>query len=139
MLRSKDVASRISVHSKRFFRVVLEAIDADRDSPDSFAIKLSMKTHTSLPRVRQLVRRLPCTIKQGLSVDQANRLKVVLEQLNGRARLESYLETPGVDKPASTQPAVHLGEDAEEVVVELRNCVSCGTALDEGAESCSFC
>ncbi len=139
MLRSQDVDSRISVHSKRFFRVVLESIDVDRESPESFALKLSLRTRTALPRVRQVVRRLPSAVKQGLSVDQANKLKVILEQLGGRVRLESYLETPGVDDPTPRAPTVHLGHDAEEVVVELRNCATCGRSLDEGSESCSFC
>jgi hypothetical protein len=134
------VSARISVHSKRYFRVVLESINPDRESAESFAIKLAMRTRTSLPRVRQVVRRLPCPVKQGVSVAQANALKSVLEGIGGKARIESYLETPGLDTPQPQSKPVHLGHDeADEVVVELRNCAVCGWALEEGSESCSFC
>ncbi len=119
--------------------MVLESIDLDRESPEGFAIKLAMRTRTPLPRVRMVVRRLPCAVKQGVSVAQANALKSVLEKIGGRARLESYLETPGVDDRPPKSAPVYLGQDdVKDDVVELRNCVACGWALDEGSESCSF-
>jgi hypothetical protein len=119
---------------------VLESIDPNVETPDTFAIKLAMRTRTSLPRVRQVVRGIPCAIKQGVSVGQANALKSILEEIGGRARLESYLVTPGVDDPPPKSVPVRLGyDDVEDDVVELRNCVACGGPLEDGSESCPVC
>jgi len=101
--------------------VVLESIDLDRESPDSFAIKLAVRTRTPVTRVRQVVSWLPCTVKRGLGVDQANKLRGVLQELGGRVRIESYLETPGAEVPEESSSPLFLGEDAaEEDVVEGR-------------------
>jgi hypothetical protein len=120
--------------------VVLESIDRDRESPESFAIKLSVRMRTPLPRVRQVVSWLPCTVKRGLSVDQANRLKETLEGIGGRVRVQSYLETPGAETTEPSSGPLFLGqEDTEEGVVEMRECLECGSPLDGGAECCSAC
>lgn len=102
----------ISIHTKRYYLVILEGIDTQRETVESFAIKLSMRTRTTLPRVRQILRNLPYTIKKGLSMAQANRLKNVIEELGGQVRLEPHFVTPrtgreeaGPDEPASAPPS----------------------------------
>ena len=115
------MAQKVSLHSKKYYRVVLETIDPARANPESFAIKLAMASRTSLPRVRQVVRNLPYAIKKGLTVAQANRLKSLVEKCGGRARLETYFLTPGQDdRPSSAGSAIApLPEEAESASVEL--------------------
>lgn len=123
------MSEKVSIHSKKFYRVVLESIDPQRENVDSFAIKLAMRTRTSLPRVRQVVRNLPKTVKRGLDVRQANRLKTAIEEVGGRARLETYFLTPGETESASRPSPPRDAQ--EEPVVELR-----GMSLDPDLDEC---
>ena len=96
-----------SIHTKRYYLVILEGIDPKRETVESFAIKLSMRTRTTLPRVRQILRNLPYTIKKGVSMAQANRLKNVIEEIGGQVRLEPHFVTPGDgrEQPGPDAPA----------------------------------
>ena len=107
--------SKISVHSKKYYRVVLEKIDRERATIESFTIKLSLRMRTSLPRVKQVARRLPCAIKHSLTVNQANKLKNLLEELGGVVRIESHIVTPGeADSGVQPSSSQATGADAED-------------------------
>jgi hypothetical protein len=130
------MAQKITVHTRKFYRVVLEGIDAKVASTESFSIKLSLRMRTPLPRVRQVLRKLPCTIKRGLEADQANRLKAVLESIGGRVHLESYFVTPGQEEPCDGHLQI-VPEEPDVVVTQV--CPSCGREDEAGAKHCSFC
>jgi len=131
------MASQVTVHSKKLFRVILEAIDRTQETPDTFAIKLSMRLRTPLPRCRQVTRNLPSTIKQNVSVEKANKFKAILEEIGGRVRVESHFVTPGAEKPTK-KPQEESEQPELDILVEF-NCPSCGARQPEDAESCSVC
>jgi hypothetical protein len=123
-----------SVHTKKYYRVVLEDFNRDTESLEGFAIKLSMRTRTTLPRVRQVLRNLPYVIKSGLSSEQANLLKSILERSGGRVRVESHFVTPGAHSTAE-QP-----EPGQETTTENSTiCPECGWAVESDSNHCSFC
>ncbi len=124
----------ITIHTKKFFRVVLEGFDPTVDTAESFSVKLSMRTRVSLPRARQLVAGLPRIVKSGLSAAQANRLKSVLEDIGGKARLETHLVTPGENHDIAADLRSD-GGDSDETMV----CPSCGWEEKVGATFCSIC
>jgi hypothetical protein len=131
------MASQVTVHSEKLYRVVLEKIDRTQETADTFAIKLSMRTRTPLPRCRLVIRRLPSVIKQNVSVAKANKLKAILEEIGGRARVESHFVTQG-----AADPTIEHQEQPEhpelDTLVEF-NCPSCGSREQEDAEFCSSC
>ncbi len=127
----------ISIHAKKYFRVILEGINADAETPESFALKLTARMRVSLPRVKSLIGRLPCTVKEHLTAAQANRLKDLLETLGGRVRIEAHLVTPAGAEPVwERQPGRSRLSHAED-----RNftCPECGWEAEKGATHCSFC
>ncbi|MDH3216035.1 MAG: hypothetical protein OEN01_07045 [Candidatus Krumholzibacteria bacterium] len=127
----------MSVHTKKYYRVVLEEIDRSCETIDTFSIKLSMRTRTPLPRVRQVVRKLPYAIKSGLSAAQANKLKSILEEIGGRTRLETHFVTPG--RADSTDARTRTAELVPTSDRGLTPCPACGWEDETGAEFCSFC
>jgi hypothetical protein len=127
-------SGNVSVYTKKYYRVVLEGFDQKRENADSFAIKLSIRTRTPLPRVRHVLRRLPRTIRSGLSQEQANRLKAVLESIGGVARLEAHFVTPGQSEELKPRPLV-VKDHVENVIV----CPECGWEEEEGVTYCSLC
>ncbi|UCG51261.1 MAG: hypothetical protein JSW58_13855 [Candidatus Latescibacterota bacterium] len=130
-----DSVKNITIHTKKYYRVVLESVDAKRETPETFAIKLSVRTRTPLPRAKQVVKELPFTLKSNLSAAQANRLKSVIEDIGGKARLESHLVTPGaddVDRPPDLRSGV---SEATETIV----CPACGWEEKGDAKHCSLC
>ena len=74
------MSSKATINHKKYYRVILEGFDPQKANADSFALKLSMATRTSLPRARQVVRGLPTVIKRDLDVVQANKLKSNVER-----------------------------------------------------------
>jgi hypothetical protein len=109
---------------------------------ESFAIKLSMRLKVAFPRVRQVVRNLPYTVKSHLSASQANKLKAMIEEVGGRIRLETHFATPGdktMEDPRSDsrdRGPVPAPEEATDGKIE---CPSCGLESEEGASFCPMC
>ncbi len=129
------MAQKVTVNTKKYYRVILEGIDPNIASPESFAIKLSLRTRTALPRVQQVLRHLPYSVKRGVDADQANKLKSVLESIGGRARLETYFVTPGQKDSDGDVQVV----PADSPVVSKVTCPTCGWEDEAGAGHCSFC
>jgi outer membrane biosynthesis protein TonB len=128
---------KVSIHSKKYYRVVLESIDPQRENAESFAIKLAMRTRTSLPRVRQVIRKLPKTIKKGLDVQRANKLKTVIEETGGIVRVESYFVTPGDEAAPEQSQTVTVTRSENAADVELRD-MSLDPELDDCIESADW-
>lgn len=133
MVHASCPGMSVSVHSKKYYKVILEEIDASRETFESFVVKLSVRTRTTLPRAKGLARHLPRTMRQGLSATQANQLKAVLEDIGGRVRLETYLETPGEERE------VRSGVDRMPSGDGSVTCPECGTKEEADAEFCGFC
>jgi hypothetical protein len=125
---------RITIHTKKFYRVILEGIDTDTETPDSFAVKLSVKVHVPLARAQLVARCLPYTAKSGLNTEQANRLKTLLEEIGGKTRVEPYFVTPQ-DPVAADGPAGERAGGGKTPVL----CPECGAEQPSGAAYCSFC
>ena len=95
---------KFSVHSTKLYRVVLEGIDRNRETPATFALKLAMRMRTPLPRCKQVVRNLPYAIKSGLTASQANRFSSILKELGGEVSVEAYVVGPEVGKGPTSPP-----------------------------------
>jgi hypothetical protein len=88
-------AQELSIHTKKYYRVILLSIDPEKESPDSFAIKMSIRLRVPMPKVKHLLKYMPCDLKSGLTIQQANKLYHVLQELGGVAEVEQYFLTPG--------------------------------------------
>jgi hypothetical protein len=135
LLPMGNSSGNITIHTRRFYRVVLERIDGRRETLDSFAIKLSMATRTPIKRAKQIGMNLPHTIKSNLSAPQANRLKSVVEEIGGIARLEAHLVTPGEKARAAPTELKSAGPSTSAPFV----CPSCGWEEKGGAMHCPMC
>lgn len=130
----------LSIHTKKFYRVVLLAIDPEQETMESFAIKLSMRLKVAFPRVRQVVQNLPYTVKSHLSASQANKLKSMIEEVGGRIRLETHFATPGDKKMADPRGDSRDHDPAPEgAAAEMNQCPSCGWESAEDVSFCSMC
>ncbi|MFQ5511889.1 MAG: hypothetical protein ACE5EO_08575 [Candidatus Krumholzibacteriia bacterium] len=131
-----ETDEQLSVHSRKFYKVVLEAIDDENETMESFAIKLSMRLRVPFPRIRQVLRQLPCTVKSHVTAAQANRLKAMIEEVGGRVRLETHFATPGSREDAPEDLRDDAGGAKDEGKIQ---CPACGWESDEGAQFCSMC
>ncbi len=123
------------------YRVILETIDRSIETPDTFALKLSIRLKSPVVRMRQLVSRAPCTMAQRLPYKKARWLQKVIEELGGTARLEMVVEAvpAAAEKPA---PAT-----SKEVAKPLERrtpsggilCPRCGWEEEPDARFCSLC
>ena len=127
-------ADNITIHTKRLYRVILEGIDTDLETPDGFAVKLASRLHVPLPRAKLVARCLPYTAKSGLDAAQANRLKTLLDEIGGKARVEPHFVTPPDPGERETNSPRPSGEGKATFV-----CPGCGCEHPTGAKFCSFC
>jgi serine/threonine protein kinase len=72
------------------YKVYLESIDLNRETPASFALKLSMRIRSPLPRIMALVKNMPAMVGGRLSVEKAKKLARVIHNLGGVARIEVH-------------------------------------------------
>jgi hypothetical protein len=112
--RSKDI----------LYRVVLEGIKSDIETPDSFSIKYGILTSTPVTRIKFMMRNLPKTILETRSAPRAHG--------GGIGMLEEY---DPVEKPK-----VEITEEEPTIAtVEGSNCLKCGFPLKKDDEYCQFC
>lgn len=123
-----------TIHTKRYFKVVLEGIDSNLETLESFTVKLAARGHVTLSRAKVVVSRLPYTVKSHLTAAQANRLKTVLEEIGGRVRIEPHFVTP--TNPENAGRDVARGRLLEEGAFV---CPACGWKGEKGATYCSLC
>lgn len=136
---SVAVSEDASIYKKKYYKVVLHSIDRNRETRESFSIKMSIRLRTPMPRVKQLLGTMPCTIKSGLSVSQANKLFAVMEELGAKATIEDYYLTPG--KTVACRPAVAgLATRSTQIgSASSFNCPSCGWEIEAGSDHCPLC
>jgi hypothetical protein len=124
---------RNNIHTKRFYRVILEGID-DVGTPDGFAVKLASKVQVPLTRAKLVARCLPYTAKSGLNLEQANRLRVMLEEIGGKVRVEQHYLTPQGAAGAAGPAGDRAGGGKAPAV-----CPECGAGQPSEAAYCAFC
>jgi tRNA A-37 threonylcarbamoyl transferase component Bud32 len=124
------------------YRVVLEAIDREVETPDTFALKLSIRLKSPVTRMRQLVSRAPCVVAQRLPYKKARWLAKVIEELGGTARLDVVVDAaPVVEEKAAPVEA----PSATPKPLERRTtsggilCPRCGWEEEPDARFCSLC
>jgi len=83
------------------YRVILESIDRNMETPASFALKLSMSIRSPLPRVISIVKNMPASVGGHLPLRKAAKLVHVIQKLGGTARLEPEL-TEGAARERKT-------------------------------------
>lgn len=123
------------------YRVILEGIASEQETPDSFALKLSTRMHASFPRVRSLVDRLPCVVKKNVTVSQAKRLQAILEELGARVRVEAQSAASSADRTRGDRDARASGarSAAPTASAPLEECPNCGWELEAQATHCPLC
>jgi serine/threonine-protein kinase len=109
------------------YRVILESFDRTCDNEASFALKLSMKLRTPLPRVKTLVRRMPARVTDRQSYKHAIHLAKAIEDAGGRVRLDVCTAENRERPPSQSAPA------------DARTCPSCGNPEPAQNEFCSVC
>jgi hypothetical protein len=124
----------ITIHTKKFYRVILEGIDTGVETPDSFAVKLSSRLNVPIARAKLVARCLPYTAKSGLNAAQANRLKTVLDEIGGKARVEPHFVTPPEPNDRETRSSRPADRSAATLV-----CPACGSEQPKDAKFCAFC
>jgi ribosomal protein L7/L12 len=130
-MRAEDTA----IYKKKYHKVVLHSIDPNKETLESFALKMSLRLRSPLPRVKQLLKRLPCVIKTGMSITQANKLFAVLEELGGKVTIETYFLTPGENSEKHRAGVRNVIMDNGMSIV----CPECEWENEAGSEYCSLC
>jgi hypothetical protein len=102
---------------KTMYRVVLESLDASRETKESFAIKLATKLRVPLSSVRGYVDNMPAAMPGEHVHRKAVFLAGLLEELGAVARIEMC--RPERDTECE--------------------CPKCGSPVERDAEQCTFC
>ena len=125
------------------YRVVLESINRELETPDSFALKLAMRLKSPVPRMRSLLAHTPCTLVQRLPYKKARWLQSVIEELGGVGRLEVVVEKAPAPPEEVVVPVAKPKEAAKPL--ERRSasgaivCPRCGWEEEPDARFCSLC
>jgi hypothetical protein len=114
--------------------VILEGIDSSHELPDSFALRLSIRTGVALPRAMHVASNLPYTVKSGLTAAQAETLAHVLEGIGGVVRVEAH-RADGPETPDMAMDLRSGDTEPQETVV----CPRCGWEEGRWATHCSIC
>lgn len=147
-----DIKHTTLSRGTKYYRVILNGIDPLKETPDTFALKLSMQTRAPITRINSIVRSLPATIKSGLDMSQARKFSSVVEELGGKTKIESYFVHPGESlhgrggHRGSGPIRTAEGSNAADAPYDLQGggsgnkvCISCGWENSEEASYCEFC
>ncbi|HEX6790980.1 MAG TPA: serine/threonine-protein kinase [Candidatus Krumholzibacteria bacterium] len=124
------------------YRVVLTAIDRNVENTETFALKLSMRLKSPLPRMRSLVARTPCTVANRLPYKKAKWLESVLVELGGEVHMEEFTEPKEAPRKTPSEPKQDAAQQSQ---AERRTssggilCPRCGWEEDADAKFCSLC
>lgn len=123
------------------YRVILDAIDREVETPDTFALKLSIRLKSPVTRMRQLVSRAPCVLAQRLPYKKARWLAKVIEELGGTARLEVVVDAaPVVEEEAPLATSTEIAKPLERRSASGGIvCPRCGWEEEPDARFCSMC
>jgi tRNA A-37 threonylcarbamoyl transferase component Bud32 len=121
------------------YRVVLISIDRSVETIGTFALKLSMRLKSPLPRMRSLVARTPCVVAQRIPYKKAKWLESVLTELGGQARLEELTEAPADPPPSKTPSEPKVDLPVRKTSRGGILCPRCGSEEEADARFCSLC
>jgi tRNA A-37 threonylcarbamoyl transferase component Bud32 len=126
------------------YKVVLESIDRNLETAETFALKLSMRLKAPLPRMRLLASTAPSILAQRLPYKKAKWLEAVITELGGSARVEEVVER--VEKPRVEEraPGARAGGEARPPAERRTSsggiiCPRCGWEEEGDARFCSLC
>jgi hypothetical protein len=112
---------------RRAYRVVLESINGDVETPESFAIKLSILLKIPVTKIKYMLRELPAPIWTGGAQTKARHLLALIEEAGGNAKI--------VEGEAQPEGSFETGGKGGRKPV----CASCGFPLKKGNKFCGFC
>ena len=97
---SKEKSS-VQWDPKADYQVILDSIDPNKETPATFALKLSMRIRSPLPRVMAIVKNMPAVVGGRLPVKKAKKLAKIIGDLGGVARIEIHPvnESTGTHRP----------------------------------------
>ncbi|OQX85250.1 MAG: hypothetical protein B6D63_02680 [Candidatus Latescibacteria bacterium 4484_7] len=105
------------------YRVIIDGINAEVETKDSFAIKLSLFAKLPVTKVKHMVKTLPSVALRFSDELRAKKLVSLIEEAGGYAHIE-----------ADKKKAVPKKAKSKE-----RFCRKCGFPLKDGEKYCSFC
>jgi hypothetical protein len=85
-----DVKKRGSYDPAADYKVYLDSIDMSQETAATFALKLSMRIRSPLPRVMAIVNNMPAVVGGRLPVKKAKSLARIIDDLGGVARIEVH-------------------------------------------------
>lgn len=120
----------VPAHSRRrTYSVVLDGVENEIETIDSFAIKFGLLTNMPVTRARHLVGKLPSVVWTGDSQSRAQGLLSLITEAGGMGRVVEERESP-VARDAANHALPGPGGGI---------CGKCGFPLKKGEELCQFC
>ena len=118
--------------AEKIYRVVLEGIKSEIETPGSFAIKYGILTNTPVTRIKFMLRNLPKTILETKNAAKARGALELIEEAGGVGLIEDFdpEEAPKVEITEEQPATAAAGE---------KSCAHCGFPLKEDDEFCQFC
>ncbi len=118
--------------AETIYRVILEGIKSDIETPGSFAIKYGILTNSPVTRIKFMMRNLPKTILETKSAPRARGALELIEEAGGLGMLEEY-------NPEEA-PKVEIAEEEPTIAsVPDKSCLKCGFPIKKDDEYCQFC
>jgi serine/threonine protein kinase len=107
-----DEESGVQWDPEADYKVYLESVDPNMETPATFALKLSMRIRSPLPRVMAIVNNMPAVVGGRLSVKKAKKLAKIIGKLGGVARIEIHPidESTGSHRPSRKKTAAAAAE-----------------------------
>ena len=138
----EDKEARADGQAKEIiYRVILDGIKSDIETPGSFAIKYGILTSKPVTRIQFMLRSLPNTILETKSVPRARSALELIEEAGGVGHIEEYNpeEKPTIEIPEEEPTIEKIEEEPTTAKVENKNCLKCGFPLKKDDEYCQFC
>ena len=130
--RSAGPEDGVEMANNTIYRVVLEGIKSEIETPDSFAIKYGILTSTPVTRVKFMLRNMPKTILETKSAAKARGALELIEEAGGIGLIEDF--------DMESAPKVEISEEEPTIATaDEKTCLKCGFPLKEGDEYCQFC
>jgi serine/threonine protein kinase len=111
---SPDGSEQEAADTGAEYRVILESLDRTKETPASFALKLSMSIRSPLPRVVGIVKNMPASVGGHLSLRKASKLVHVIQELGGTARMEPELAEGRTPEPVAARERKGAPKDSTE-------------------------
>ena len=134
----KDGDDKKEVRPKEtIYKVTLEGIKREIETPDSFAIKYGILTSTPVTKIKFMLRDLPKKVVETKIASKARGALELIEEAGGIGFIEDC-------NPEEVEPEVEIPEVPEEepeVIADAveKNCLKCGFPLKKDDAFCQFC